>query len=45
MAQTTFMEGIRDLKTASLIFVVGTILMIIAGASAGALLFMGNPVL
>lgn len=40
--QDTFMEGIRDLKTASLIFVVGAILMLIAGAVAGVLLVGGN---
>ena len=42
MAQDTFVEGIRDLKTASLIFVVGAILLLIAGASATALLMSGN---
>lgn len=42
MMQDTFMDGIKDLKTASLIFVIGTLLGIIAAASAGALLAAGN---
>jgi len=42
LAQDTFIEGIKDLKTASLIFVIGTILGIIAGAAASAVMASGN---
>lgn len=37
MMQDTFMNGIRDLKTASLIFVIGAILIIVASASTAAI--------
>ncbi len=42
MMQDPFMDGIKDLKTASLIFVIGTILMIIASATTGAMMMSGN---
>ncbi len=42
MMQDTFTDGIKDLKTASLIFVIGAILVLIAAAAATALLMSGN---